>query len=208
MKYPDRMACGCTRHEPCRPPCPPEACRCDTCRRPPPCPQEHKRGFLLPRILASGRAWLRNCQTTLRVEGLPDCPTPWTLLSVAVAGEPQWIQEHDPGRQTLCLHLTIPLLCQARDGCGCIHTGRSCVTVDVCMQLMTPAAECWRSTILALPCVRLMGAPCPSEDGCFDAVLEIVAECYMVRWEPCMAGPPQPPRPPQLPLYPQPPCMG
>lgn len=197
------------RPEPCRPLCPPEECRCNSCRQPPPgCCGQEQRGFLLPRILASGRAWLRRCQTTLQVEGLPECaPPPLTLLSVCAAGEPAWTQEHDPARHALCLHVTIPLICQVRDSCGCIHNGRACIRVDVAMQLSVPAAECWRSTVLVQPCVRLVCAPCPSEDGCFEAELEILAECYMIHWEPCMAGQPKPACPPSLPLYPQPPCM-
>ena len=198
------------RPEPCRPLCPPEECRCNSCRQIPPgcCGQERKRSFLLPRILASGRAWLRRCQTTLQVEGLPECAPPTlTLLSVGAAGEPAWTQEHDSARRALCLHVTIPLICQVRDSCGCIHNGRACIRVDVAMQLAVPAAECWRNTLLVQPCVRLVCAPCPSEDGCFQAELEILAECYMIRWEPCMAGATTPECPPSLPLYPQPPCM-
>ncbi|MGN1018854.1 MAG: hypothetical protein ACI4O7_00650 [Aristaeellaceae bacterium] len=197
------------RQEPCRPLCPPEECRCGGCRKPPGCcGQEQKQGFLLPRILASGRAWLRRCQTTLRVEGLPECaPPPLTLLSVCACGEPAWTQEQDPVRRTLCLHVTIPLLCQVRDGCGCVHSGRGCARVDVAMRLSVPEGECWRSTVLVQPCVRLVCAPCASEDGCFEAELEILAECYMIRWEPCLTGPSRPECPPSLPLYPQPPCM-
>ncbi|MGN0746864.1 MAG: hypothetical protein ACI4ML_09340 [Aristaeellaceae bacterium] len=199
-----------SRPEPCRPLCPPEACRCAGCSQPPRglCGQERKQGFLLPRILASGRTWLRCCQTTLRVEGLPECaPPPLTLLSVCVAGEPAWTQEHDPARRALCLHVSIPLICQVQDGCGCSHTGRACAQVDVMLRLTMPAAECWRNTLLVQPCVRLVCVPCPSEDGCFQAELEILAEAFMIRWEPCMAGPPRPECPPSLPLYPQPPCM-
>ena len=211
MRQPDCVCRGWNGRQgacqPCRSVCPSEECRYNSCNRPP--DGSVRQGFLLPRILASGREWLRRCQTTLRMEGLPECaPPPLTLISVCVAGEPSWVQEHDPARRALCLHVTIPLICQVRDSCGCVHSGRSCARVDVALRLTMPAAECWRNTLLVQPCVRLVCAPCSSEHACFEAELEILAECYMIRWEPCMAGPPKPECPPSLPLYPQPPCMG
>ena len=54
-----------------------------------------------------------------------------------------------------------------------------------------------------LPCVRLIQPSAPSCEPCFQAEVEILAEIYMIRWEPCMVGVPKPVCP-DLPLYPQP----
>ena len=206
--------CGisCPVEDCCRPcpprPCPPEQCHCDLCRR-----KEcgcggggGGRGYLLPRVIASGREWLRRCQACLTVEGLPDCAEPpLTLVAVCAAGEPTWTEEVDPCQRALCLQITIPLMCQVRDCRGCVYSGRACVQVGTTMRLSVPHAECWRNTMMVLPCVRLVCVPCASNTPCFDALLEILVECYMVRWEAYL---PQNQRPvcppPDLPLYPQP----
>ena len=49
----------------------------------------------------------------------------------------------------------------------------------------------------------LMQPSAPSCEPCFQAEVEILAEIYMIRWEPCMVGVPKPVCP-DLPLYPQP----
>ena len=71
------------------------------------------------------------------------------------------------------------------------------------MRLGFPACECWRNTQMVLPCVRLIQPSAPSCEPCFQAEVEILAEIYMIRWEPCMVGVPKPVCP-DLPLYPQP----
>ena len=130
---------------------------------------------------------------------------PLRLLSVCVGGEPVWTQTQDAARRLLCLQVMIPLLCQVEDSCGAVHTVRSCVQVDTALRLPMPVAECWRSSIMALPCVRLVQGGCAGADGCFDAQLEIHLCCYLVRWE-VVGAQARPECPPPLPLYPQPRC--
>lgn len=185
--------------------CPPDACRCGCCQTIRP-PQPDCRSYLLPRIIACGREWLRNCQACLPIEGLPTCAEPpFKLIAVHAVGEPSWLQQTDPARRLLCLHVTIPLLCQVEDCRGCMHCGRSCVEVDTTLHLPIHPSECWRNSLMVLPCVRLICAACPVETPAFQAQLEIHLESYMIRWEPCTSTLPKPECPPSLPLYP-PPC--
>ena len=198
--------CSCRPHGEQRPCCchglPQRPCACCECPRPQPRPCGQ--GFLLPKIIACGREWLRRQCFRLEVEGFPACPQgPLTLTSVFPCGEPTWTPvpwEH-PGQ--LRLRVRIPLLCQARDRCGCEWCGRACIETDICLNHACPRPECWRSSILVLPCVRLVCPAC-AEGCCFEAQLEVLLEAYLLRWEPCAA--PQPCRPacPELPLYPQP----
>lgn len=184
-------------------PCMEDQCQCNSCRRAE--PQSCR--FLLPRILAGGREWLRRYAATLQVEGVPACAQPpFVLCSVGVAGEATWTQETDPQRRVMCLHVHIPLLCQVEDARGCMHCGRSWVEVSTSMRLPMHPSQCWRSEVLVVPCVRLVCAACPAQNACFDAQLEIQLESYLVRREPYGSAPMQQPCPPQLPLYP-PPCM-
>lgn len=190
-----------------RPICPPDECRCDQCRRDccSPCScGKPCRSFLLPRIIASGRTWLRRHCCTMRVEGIECAQPPLTLLCVSACGEPSWEQLSCDSRQ-LRLRVTIPLTAQVRDACSCVHTGRACVEAEVCLSLSVPQGECWRSNLLLTPCVRLVCLPCTSQNACFDVQLEILIEAFLVRWETCNAGG-QKPQCPDLPLYPQP-CM-
>ena len=79
-------------------------------------------GVLLPRIIASGRTWLRRSCVSLTVEGLPcQAQPPYALCSVSPCGEPTW----EPCADGRPLHylITVPLLCQVRDACGCLHSG-------------------------------------------------------------------------------------
>lgn len=142
---------------------------------------------------------------TLTVDGLPECAQPpFTLMAVCAAGEPSWTESPDPVRRMVCLHVTVPLLCQVRDGCGSVHTGRSCLEVDTALRLPVPQGECWRNALMVLPCVRLVCVPGGSSGACFDVQLEVLVESYMVRWEPCLPQSQRPACPPDLPLYPQP----
>ena len=196
------ITCPCTPdcpRPPYRPPCPPEQCRCGQCAG-----HGGGKGVLLPRVIASGREWLRRQGMQLCVEGLPECAEgPFTLMSVWVVGEATWVQEPDVSRRMMCLRVKIPLLCQVRDSHGCMHCARAWVEVDASVHLSGSLAECWRSQMLVHPCVRLVCPPCTSCDGCFDVQLEILVECWMVHWECCPAMPQKPECPP-LPLYPQP----
>lgn len=176
-------------------------CSCPMCCQPTPKPAACH-GILLPKIIASGREWLRRMCVHLEVEGLPACAQPpFTLVCVSPCGEPAW--EPVPDGRPLHFHVCIPLICQVRDACGCLHCGKACISANICLSAACPLPECWRSSMLVLPCVRLVCA-CASQDTCFDAQLEVMLEAYLLRWEPCMSSQPCKPRCPDLPLYPQP----
>lgn len=178
-----------------------QACCCPVCKPSKPAPMQC---VLLPKIIASGRDWQRRCCVTLQVEALPCCAQPpYTLVSVSPCGEPAWTPL-DCGH-TLRYQVEIPLLCQVRDACGCLHSGRACISTQICLNAQCPVAECWRSCMTVLPCVRLICADC-SHDGCFCAQLEVLVEAYLLRWESCPTGQPCKPKCPELPLYPQPCC--
>lgn len=178
-------------------------CGCPNCKPVRPRPMQR---VLLPKILASGREWLRRSCVSLQVEGLPNClQPPYGLVSVSPCGEAQW-ESLSEGRP-LHLRITVPLLCQVRDGCGCLHSGHSCLCVEMCLQPQCSMQECWRGSMMILPSVRLICAE-QSCGECFSAQIEMLVEAYLLRWEPCATGQPCPPRCPELPLYPQPcqPC--
>ena len=177
------------------------ACCCPECKPPKLAPCQ---GFLLPKIIASGRTWLRRSCTTLQVDGLPcQAQPPYALVSVSPCGEPTW--DPCPDGRPLRYQVTVPLLCQVRDACGCLHSGRSAISVEVCLSPACPLPECWRCSMMVLPCVRLVCADC-SQNCCFTAQLEVLVEAYLLRWEPCLSNQPCKPRCPELPLYPQPYC--
>ncbi|MBE5803413.1 MAG: hypothetical protein E7316_02765 [Clostridiales bacterium] len=174
-------------------------CSCPVCK---PCKPAPMQGILLPRIIASGRTWQRRSCVTLQVEGLPCCAQPpFALCSVSPCGEPCWEPLAD-GR-SLRFRVTVPLLCQIRDACGCLHHGHAAISTEVCLTASCPIAECWRSHMTVLPCVRLVCADC-TQDACFTAQLEVLVEAYLLRWEPCVTDRPCKPSCPELPLYPQP----
>lgn len=174
-------------------------CCCPGCTppRPAPCP-----GFLLPRVIASGRGGDPRSCLQLQVEGLPcQAQPPYTLTSVSPAGEPSW--EPLTGAQGLSYCVSIPLVCQVRDACGCLYCGHAHITTQVCLTPCRPAHECWRSCMMVLPCVRLICAQSACEP-CFTAQLEVLVEAYLLRWEPCGTAQTCKPRCPELPLYPHP----
>lgn len=176
-------------------------CCCSHCKPGRPAPTQ---SVLLPRIIASGREWLRRACMDLQVEGMPCCAAPpFALTGVAPAGEPAWEPLGDGCG--LRFRVQVPLLCQVRDGCGCMHQGRSTITLEVCLRPHGPAQACWRANLQVLPCVRLICAQC-SQTACFAAQLEVVLEAYLLRWEPCATGIPCKPPCPELPLYPPPCC--
>lgn len=211
----------CARSVPCacgeRPaPCPPPPCPCcERCAEPPapppgPPPSCYPQrplppgGFLLPRIIAAGREWQRRCNLRLTVDGLPmGLEPPLTLLSVTACGTCTWEELPAETPRTQRLRVTVPLQCRVRDRCDTVATGRAAITVDVCLRMHVPAAECWRGSFMAIPCVRLICAPCPADTPIFDVLLEVMVEAYITRWEPCLNGPPKPACP-DLPLFPQP----
>ncbi|MBR4080900.1 MAG: hypothetical protein IKK21_03840 [Clostridia bacterium] len=184
--------------EPCPPPmpsCPPETCRCGHCRRPDtPCKPFPPSTFLLPKVQASGRVWLRQTPFCLKLTDVDPCAQPpYTLLSVDAGSAPsRWVVRPGASHRQLCVHLWIPLCCRLRDGCGNTFTAAAEIEADVPLRLTMPLHECWRSTLVALPCVRLVCAPPPADTLCITAQLEIIAEVYLTRWETCMAGVPKP----------------
>lgn len=184
------QGCGCPdcmQHMP--QPCPPPDCRWDGCA-PPSCPPHachDAQRFLLPRIISSGRTWLRRECFTLHLDGLPSClQMPLMLISVAASGEaPQWEPLPDAHPGQMRLHICIPLTCQVRDCSGCTYTAHATIEVDACLRLQAPQCECWRSTLMLLPCVRLVCPPPCADSPCFDVQLEVLVEAYLTRWEAC-----------------------
>lgn len=179
---------------------------CGSESRPPaPCPPKPAahQGFLLPRILASGRQWQRHYPLCLEIEGLQELTSPLTLESVHVSGDARWEISPGDNPQLLCLHVRIPLACRVCDGCGRFRTGSTHLCTCVTLRLSLPAAQCWRASLMLLPCVRLACPPCTAECPCFDAVLEFLVDGYLIRWDPCLSGASSPVCP-ELPLYPQP----
>ena len=187
---PDQCRCGrCRKPEP---PCPPDPCSCDRCPRPEGCFPPHS--FLLPRILASGRIWLRRTPFCLTLTNMDPCAQPpYTLLSVeASSAQPRWEIASSPNPHRMCIHVWVPLCCRVKDGCGNVYTAEAEAEADVPMQLTMPAAECWRNTLVVLPCVRLVCAPQVSDTLCITAQLEMIVEAFLTRWEGCMVGMPKP----------------
>lgn len=165
-------------------------------------------GYLLPRVIACGREWNRRCTVCLRVEGLPACARPpLTLLSVSAGESCAWEMLPQPSCSRVLLHVRIPLICQVRDCDGCVHTGTASLETDVALQMNVRSQDSWRSSVMVLPCVRLVCHPCTSDNACFDVQLEVIVEAYMTRWEMCRPCPTQPSCPTDLPLFPQMPCM-
>lgn len=208
MKPPD---CSCRPQDeqhPCCPCCghalPKRPCACCECPRPQPRPCAQ--GLLLPRMVASGREWLRRQCFRLELEGLPACPAwPLTLQAVCPCGEPAWTPLPWEQPRQIRLRMRIPLLCQLQDCRGCQLCCRAWIDVDTCLSHACPRPECWRSHLLIQPCVRLVCPAC-AESPCIDAQLEVLLETFLVRWEACAAPKPNRPACPELPLYPQP-CM-
>ena len=152
-------------------------------------------GYLVQKIIASERRVLPSVQTELCPSG---CHT-GTLQSVTASGAA--VCTVCGGRMA---NVTIPVCLAVCDACGCC--ARHSASVEV--QTALPSGCQWTdepgTTLLALPCVRLMHAA-PSGSGCFCAQLHITLDLYLLRWELCGCMPPKPVCP-QLPLYPQPRC--
>ena len=136
-------------------------------------------GYLIPRYRSIGRTFQRRITQTLCVNDVPDsAESPLTLVSVTVSGQAAWEQISECRQQLL--RVTVPVAVQIRDCAGRCRTGHSTVTLTIplcgCAQ-----QDLWRGQLYVAPCIRL-AAPVPqSEDGCFEATLEVQAECYLVR---------------------------
>ena len=203
MKQPcnERRLISLKQHRPmppaCSPPIHPEGCGCPQCRQQlcncHPCIERDQPQFLLPRVIASGHLHQRCAAFSLQVEGLSDCLHPPLMLVAVSAGcePPHW--EITPGERSsqLCVLLRIPLCCQVRDCSGCTVCATACMEAEMTLHLGAPACECWRTNVVALPCVRMVCPPPCSQCGCFDVCLEIAADVYLTRWAPCTAMRPE-----------------
>lgn len=136
-------------------------------------------GFLVPRYQSIGRTFQRRITQTLCADDVPDCAeAPLTLVGVSVSGQATWEQISECRQQLL--RVTVPVTLQIRDCAGRCRTGHSTVTLPI------PLCGCanqdlWRGQLYVAPCIRLAAPVTENEDGCFDATLEVQAECYLVR---------------------------
>ena len=136
-------------------------------------------GYLVPRYQSIGRTFQRRITQTLCADDIPDCAeTPLTLVGVSVSGQATWEQISECRQQLL--RVTVPVTLQIRDCSGRCRTGHSTVTLTI------PLCGCanqdlWRGQLYVAPCVRLAAPVTQNDDGCFDATLEVQAECYLVR---------------------------
>ena len=184
---------------PCRedpPRCPPER---PVCPVPPACG-----GYLMQRIIASGRLHRRRACVPVSLAALPeqDAP-PYTVMEVCVCAPPRW--EEIPSRRcdSLLLRVTVPLNVRVRDGCGNLYCVSSDITEELCLRCDCPPAECWRGQPYVQAAVRLAGRACPCECECCEIPLEIFMEGYILC--PSTWGQEHRPAcPPSRPWYPEP----
>ena len=151
-------------------------CTCGSCNG---CSPGGSSGYLVPRYQSIGRTFQKRITQTLCIDDIPDCAeTPLTLVGVSVSGQAAWEQLTECRQQLL--RVTVPVAVQIRDCAGRCRTGHSTVTLTI------PLCGCanqdlWRGQLYVAPCIRLAGPVPENEDGCFDATLEVQAECYLVR---------------------------
>lgn len=136
-------------------------------------------GYLVPRYQSIGRTFQRRITQTLCVDDIPDCAeAPLTLVGVSVSGQAAWEQISECRQQLL--RVMVPVTLQIRDCSGRCRTGHATVTLTI------PLCGCanqdlWRGQLYVAPCIRLAAPVTENEDGCFDATLDVQAECYLVR---------------------------
>lgn len=136
-------------------------------------------GYLVPRYQSIGRTFQRRITQTLCIDDIPDCAEqPLTLVGVSVSGQATWEQLNECRQQLL--RVSVPVVVQIRDCAGRCRTGHATVTLTI------PLCGCanqdlWRGQLYVAPCIRLAAPVTQNEDGCFDATLEVQAECYLVR---------------------------
>lgn len=129
---------------------------------------------------------------------LNDC-TLTTIRSVCAAGAASCWSMADG----CTLRATLPLNVCACDACGRCCTVPSSIDVETSLpRSLACAADDPRSTLLILPCVRLVRADC-GLNGCFGVQLAISLEIFLLRYE--LLGQCRP-QCPDLPLYPPPIC--
>jgi hypothetical protein len=100
-------------------------------------------------------------------------------------------------------HVYIPVCCCVKDACGCEYFVPSVVEMEACLHLNCNPSECWRHNLVIVPCVRLVCPPVCSKDECFEVVLEVVLELFLIHWQVLCSRPPKPSCRP-MPLYPEP----
>jgi len=103
------------------------------------------------------------------------------------------------------LQLSIPVSVCACDACGRCCTLHETISVQTALPsgcLHHP--EDARTTLLVLPCVRLLRWDCTGS-GCFRVHVHILLEIYLLRYE-TLGCTPCKPACPSLPLYPPPIC--
>jgi len=153
-------------------------------------------GYLLQKIIACEKRSL----PCLCAEWCFDSCSAHCIQNVAVCGAPLWTMENG-----CTLRITLPLSVRLCDACG------HCVTQPASVELETALPHSFlcgmddpRSTLLILPCVRLIRAE-ERCGGCFRVQLAVSVEICLLRYEICRCQSPKP-QCPQLPLYPQPIC--
>lgn len=150
-------------------------------------------GFLMQRIIACERRSIPCLHTELC---LNDCSLS-AIRSVCAAGAPSCWSMADG----CTLRTALPLNVCACDDCGHCCTVPSSIEVETALpRSFACAVDDPRSTLLILPCVRLVRADCAG-NGCFRVQLAISLEILLLRYETLGHCKPQCP---QLPLYPQP----
>ncbi len=181
--HPD--GCGCPDCRAHGKPCDEQRCGCDRCAdhaHRPPCPQR----ILMPKILGSGRCFLRCTSVTICLEELPACHQPPLMLTAVCAAcdPPPWVMEASGRPNRRCLHVTVPLDCEVRDACGTSFRASASIEADVPVTVAVPDCECWRARVVIQPCVRLVCPTAASDCGSFSAQLDVLIEAWLVRWEP------------------------
>lgn len=170
------------------------------CSHPPkPCPPPRPatpQGYLMQKIVACENRSL----PCLCTEWCFDACTSGSIQSVVPCGAPAWTVENGS------LHITLPVSVRLCDACGhcCAYPASIAVETDLSRRFLDELDHP-RSTLLILPCVRLLHAECNC-GGCYRAKLAVSLEICLLRYETVYCGAPQPVCPLPLPLYPQPMC--
>ncbi|MCL2812932.1 MAG: hypothetical protein FWD25_13730 [Clostridia bacterium] len=167
----------------------------------------------MPKILASGREWVRCMEATLQVRCLPErVAQPLSICQICVSSCPPRCWEDDtwrPEPRAVILMVEVPLDVILRDAEGCMHRGQSEVLVRVRVPLPFPRDQCWRNQWVTQAAVRMLGCATQACERTFCVRLEAHVEAFMVRSEPVVCRrecKPQCQFP--LPLFPPPPQIG
>lgn len=159
-------------------------------------PPRPAQGYLVQKIIACEKRTL----PCLNTEWCFDSCCATSVQSVSAAGAPRWTLENG-----CTLRVSLPLNVRLCDACGRCCTQAAFIETET--DLPHHFLSCMddpRSTLLLLPCVRLVRADCTCS-GCFRVQLHVSLEICLLRYEirPCGSCKPECP---QLPLYPPPLC--